>query len=980
YKYVTVPDLPTWGDSVFDRATYTDVVDVDNDGAHNDGTVEDLVLSTMAMLPEADYASATKAWDRIVELEIASLTAIAAADDIYAWVLKGGIFPNYPEHDGIDNDGDNTVLTTDRVDNDGDWDDTDALDGADNDGDGQTDEYDEARVDEPGEGVDEGRWRRDVDRAAPPWPFPGAFDWMSVWHRLYLGDPTLPYNPAQQLNLGAGLDPADPYYRPYLGKGFDPANPSDPFDPPEWKAFVERRFFPGDNVIVTLCEGPAAGGRIVDRVTYTEQDVVNWVIDEEFSVYLDGDAFPDREPLDLSYPTFWPDNSMEFDFYKSLERKHPHYPGDRFGFQNRWQATDGNYDDWYHTSLYEDGVRPGASPLRKNMAQDIFELGDFDLAVPLPGPDHTPLWTFDRAWLRNRTLASTGNLITTSLMALKQSFEVYTIVPGVAGYYPGTQEVPQVLVGQNLRDLRAVVSAGATGPLVLTAAQADMYPLDPPVETPVGGPPPLGILDDPTLIQWDLATNTPPTAWAPVFLYSLDPGGNEVPGVTQTLDGLWLAVDDDLYRDFVHIPDGVPAPPPDDEDYPVQLNFLLNGPVLPAELTETDLWNRWRLDRRTVNYVCAGIGSEALFVWDGDEGVENGEYAVFLVLAEDYDMLAEAHELSGDTLLSAFGEAFLAAAGATGPQDMIADIEMFTDRDADTVCWYDAPADGGNGNGFPDADEFENAGPDGIPGNGDDERFDSLGILPNMRPRDDGLLYYGIIRVENNFLALRIVNRTPDGRLLRFARVILAPRSVTPGRINVNTAETQIIEVAGDDELSNPLLGIPGFFAYVDPDTGHMSYEYRVTDDDQGNVWLADAPGPYAGADPPLAPVNAQKLAEAGHNRVWRVLGLRPHHYDGRYYLFTADLTDDAVGADLGIGTVYPLSPLADEIARFDEKAWRFSRISNLITTRSDVFEILVTGQTGYGVDENGDGIINYRDDNEFVVTAEKKTRTIYER
>ena len=62
----------------------------------------------------------------------------------------------------------------------------------------------------------------------------------------------------------------------------------------------------------------------------------------------------------------------------------------------------------------------------------------------------------------------------------------------------------------------------------------------------------------------------------------------------------------------------------------------------------------------------------------------------------------------------------------------------------------------------------------------------------------------------------------------------------------------------------------------------------------------------------------------------------------------------------------------------------RLERMQNLITVRSDVFEILVTVQAGYGVDVNGDGIINYRDesavDPEFVVTAERTARTVYER
>ena len=62
------------------------------------------------------------------------------------------------------------------------------------------------------------------------------------------------------------------------------------------------------------------------------------------------------------------------------------------------------------------------------------------------------------------------------------------------------------------------------------------------------------------------------------------------------------------------------------------------------------------------------------------------------------------------------------------------------------------------------------------------------------------------------------------------------------------------------------------------------------------------------------------------------------------------------------------------------ERAARYTRIANELTTRSDVFEIIVTAQAGYGYDEDGDGFINYRSDNEFIPTGEKKVRTVYER
>ena len=65
---------------------------------------------------------------------------------------------------------------------------------------------------------------------------------------------------------------------------------------------------------------------------------------------------------------------------------------------------------------------------------------------------------------------------------------------------------------------------------------------------------------------------------------------------------------------------------------------------------------------------------------------------------------------------------------------------------------------------------------------------------------------------------------------------------------------------------------------------------------------------------------------------------------------------------------------------QLDEHSDRYGRLANTVTTRSDVFEIIVTVQSGYGVDSNADGRINFRNDTEFVFNAEKKVRTVYER
>jgi len=113
----------------------------------------------------------------------------------------------------------------------------------------------------------------------------------------------------------------------------------------------------------------------------------------------------------------------------------------------------------------------------------------------------------------------------------------------------------------------------------------------------------------------------------------------------------------------------------------------------------------------------------------------------------------------------------------------------------------------------------------------------------------------------------------------------------------------------------------------------------------------------------------------------------RTEHVDGRYYEKVGDLALDASafrpvgGAALptDANAVFPLSNEGDSERRFDEVAARFGRLANLVSVRSDVFEIIVTAQAGYGVDEDGDGRINYRG-SEFQVTAENKTRVVYER
>jgi hypothetical protein len=142
----------------------------------------------------------------------------------------------------------------------------------------------------------------------------------------------------------------------------------------------------------------------------------------------------------------------------------------------------------------------------------------------------------------------------------------------------------------------------------------------------------------------------------------------------------------------------------------------------------------------------------------------------------------------------------------------------------------------------------------------------------------------------------------------------------------------------------------------------------------------------------------------------------RTQHPDGRYYENLGDLMRQSSNFESPTGRFWPrynatpydpypfagaydptniglrdflatesqrLSPLSNAPRsqdRYDEAIARLRRMSNSLTTRSDVFEIVVTVQSGYGVDTNGDGNINYRTSDEFITTGEKSARMVYER
>ncbi|MBI2432095.1 MAG: lamin tail domain-containing protein, partial [Candidatus Hydrogenedentes bacterium] len=332
------------------------VTDLDTDSVFE----ERQIMSTPIL---SDGGGTDQPWDRIVELRSVSLevvggvtrnlASITSVDDVARLVLRGGILPNYPDHDGVDNDGDGAyfpingpvpvpgALDEDMVDND--------LDG---------------RIDEQAlggsiltsEGVDEGAgvgagsyragtlsYRFYRDRSLYPERLidSGGLGILDTPNDASGNDNPLHEGAnnflASEIAIVGDLTAGNGENYPAMYTGSD-------YDPPDWKAFTERRWYPGDNVIVTLYEGNASQGKVADRVAYAENDVINRSVDDivPSSYVVNGTTVC----LNQDYPRFWLPNQMGLDFYRSLERKHPLYGGDRFGTRNRWQATDGNYDDW----------------------------------------------------------------------------------------------------------------------------------------------------------------------------------------------------------------------------------------------------------------------------------------------------------------------------------------------------------------------------------------------------------------------------------------------------------------------------------------------------------------------------------------------------------------------------------------------------------------------------------------------------------
>jgi len=234
---------------------------------------------------------------------------------------------------------------------------------------------------------------------------------------------------------------------------------------------------------------------------------------------------------------------------------------------------------------------------------------------------------------------------------------------------------------------------------------------------------------------------------------------------------------------------------------------------------------------------------------------------------------------------------------------------------------------------------------DGIVGNNE---WRSYGMIGNVVPRHDGVIPYGLVNVRRSMLRLSLRNEADDGVVNTFTRIALAPRQRDYGKININNVET--VQVGPEpDDVVNVLSALPGLIQEYDASTGSLVPSPDSTDP---NVRLAATRRANAivdlrvdDSDPP------QPLPYASIGELLETMVLSPNRF--------------ALGA--------PPSRWLDETLE------RFKGISNLITVRSDVFEIICTAQAGNVLDANGDGELEWGID-EFVPLAEKKLRVVYER
>jgi len=660
-----------------------------------------------------------------------------------------------------------------------------------------------------------------------------------------------------------------------------------------------------------------------------------------------------------------------------------------------------------------------------------------------------------------------------------------------------------------------VYETAAMDPVVLTLGQARVAPLWPaPPDARVPGTTTFLSDDDHrALFRWPNG-NTPPHHWTPVYLFGLP-----MPeGTTSTSELPWREV---------RYPRRLSAPPMDyalssaDGLSLIAPVYLFNSAFIIGQLYRADVttdqdfladtyWRRWPVPTvasvtvnettvrapsdRAVLYISGhdpAVGeenrAEALFVWDRDDGLENGTYTAYIgtfipgmkaSLAKAQNLLEEA---SGGTEALLSGQAM---AGKILDWDPTAPATVggyAGTRRFDPHLAFECITDRRQA----EAMLPENADPKVAAGLVHPRIWGQLGQdTPGSkvyRANDEGYIFHSAdpetawravpVRITDNYLALRVRNMGAPEQIACISHVVLAPAPRARGIVNINTTETRRV-VSGVTsntqwtvELFNALMGLPGVVNALNPqrDRGLPPYisqhlglpavkfpkDTPSLDDPTAPIdpwrqrWTTDEEIAYFGPTVlgPMPPAIRDGIApslpalvrnsDTGSAGSWtntlqgramvRLMSLvasnRMEHPDGRYYISPAELlqgipTGGLIKADSRDSATDPLYQNADPPApwplsnlgtpyrattsgfgprtvgprlvgelydqRYDDIVRRFSQMSNLITTRSDVFEIIATVQSGSAYpDENG--LVDYRGDG-FFPQAEQRARVIYDR
>lgn len=682
------------------------------------------------------------------------------------------------------------------------------------------------------------------------------------------------------------------------------------------------------------------------------------------------------------------------------------------------------------------------------------------LAYRYGAADTDPIVIYHAARIRNKSLVSPGDLVTMPMMMLNRTvFDTATLVDtgpafdGVAGvllgetspssrYLPFENPDPSGVLagnpnigGRRANDLSAASDTGATNSVSLSVGLADVYTIYPDA--------------NPTALHWTDAGATRPRAWSPVFLFPITSSN-----VTLKDDALGIPNDvtetastgglDLITRQFNTAPGHIvpqirtitPAyflgeMPDITGQFDGPTNLASSGFYEVGDIRDPLRGDhyalRWPLHDRAVMYVTANVqdfvGSdysrepvaganndifdipnrrpaESLFMWDGSDGVENGRYDMYVITTEPLDGFLNS------PLLTAMGEDII---NSTDNESRLAygiDVEAFTDRNGDRRVW------GWNTTGSPVLNDYPQ--PQTVAQNENLNRgqfepgvpSESMGQLQGLIPGVDGVVYYGPVDVENNTLAVFLRNWAEGGKLNRVSRVVLTPRRKERGRININTASTDLGDIDASNSF-NPLRGVPGALANVGPAAIPGTVVFVDPSLSSAVLPLTSSDTLPGGSFATRASAVADRIILGRNNSEW---------VDGRYYLHPSNLiayghesnggynsdwntgilaTDALLAGIPGLNTVSSpyFNSITEALGRefggfvvdnnmgtFTESVIRYGRMANLITTRSDTFEIIITAQSGYisSVDSNNDGRIDYKSD--FVSTGEKKIRVVYER